>query len=282
MSPVHIIANAALIAIFMAIGVYFRKRRKIARALMAASLCIALYGYFIPARPYLLTWFVPFADAIFFSNTYPYAVALFAPLAYALAKTRAQRIRYFILLLALGYVSLMPYSYFWLPPAEVQAETKIDENGICRQTCFDTCGAASVVTYLRMRGVNATERDAAEYALTKKNRGTLLLGQYRALKKLGSGKVTIAKISAETLIADNTPALITVGLSHAPRNDFEDKLYRKANWTPGVMHDVVFMGVDPNDPRKVIIGEPDFGVERWWVDEFTLLYQGYAILIEPN
>ncbi|MEN6627870.1 MAG: hypothetical protein ABFD69_16720 [Candidatus Sumerlaeia bacterium] len=282
MGFVQITMNLAIFTLFVAAGIRFRKKRKVAVALMAASFLIALYGWLAQARPYLLTWFFPFADVIYYSNLYPFAVGLFAPPAYALARTRAQRIRFAILLSALFYVSLMPYSYFWLPPAEVQAETKIDSEGICRQTCFDTCGAASVVTYLRMRGVSATERQAAGLALTKKNRGTLLLGQYRALKKLAGGKVRIARMSVDDLVARNEPALITVGLSHAPRNDYEDTLYRKANWTPGVMHDVVFMGVDPEDARKVIIGEPDFGVERWWVEEFKILYQGYAVIMDQK
>jgi hypothetical protein len=48
------------------------------------------------------------------------------------------------------------------------------------------------------------------------------------------------------------------------------------------MHNVVFMGIDKENPELVRIGDPSVGLERWRVSELRILYQGFAIWLEER
>ena len=80
----------------------------------------------------------------------------------------------------------------------------------------------------------------------------------------------------------NQPAIITAGLRKRPVTEEEKELEQRYQWAPGVMHDVVFLGIDEQNKEKVKIGEPDFGLERWWIRELQILFQRYAIFVEQQ
>ncbi|MEZ6193047.1 MAG: hypothetical protein R3C45_17380 [Phycisphaerales bacterium] len=46
----------------------------------------------------------------------------------------------------------------------------------------------------------------------------------------------------------------------------------------GVYHDVVFMGSDPDDPDRVLIADPDMGLESWPVEHMRYLFRGVAVM----
>ena len=272
-----------LIAAFFCVGVFASKSKKLQLAALAVAVCLAV----VPVRPDLLVRVLPFSWVVFYSNFFPFAAALVIPSIVHCGKSRSQAIRLRVLGGVLLCVTLLPYRYFLLPPATSNRQTRIDANGICRQTSADTCGAATVVTLLRLHGVEATEDEVARYALTRRDVGTGILGEYRALKILtqSSGKplrVCLKKKSVDELAASGRCAIITAGLHKGQSLDTEasKNLVRLYHWTPGAMHNVVFMGADKENPALVRIGEPDFGVERWSLTELRILYQGFALWLE--
>ena len=283
----HLVLNMVLIAGFFAGGFFLSQRKKARVPLVAAGFIIGILGYWFNTRPDLMTLILPFSDAFFYTNWYPYAVALMVGSAVRLGKTRFQKIRIGVLLAVLFIVSLRPFA-FYLKPFPDTGSSHIDENGICRQTSADTCSAAAGVTLLRRYGMEASEEEVAHMALTREGSGTRTLGLFRALSKLAakSGRgldVTIERLSVNELLERSGPGIIRTGLSKGqPKNDVEKDLADKYQWTPGVMHDVVYLGEDPEDDNKVLIGEPDFGLEKWWKYELKELFQGYIITLHPR
>ena len=76
------------------------------------------------------------------------------------------------------------------------------------------------------------------------------------------------------------PAIITVGLTKNPKTKAELDHARLWNWDPGAVHDVCFLGQDPDDPDKILIGEPEFGLEHWRKYSLDVLFKGVAIYFE--
>jgi hypothetical protein len=289
-TALSILLNSLSVCVLLSLGIVLRKRRHAPLILGVAALLIAAAGFLLPGRfAGIFTRILPFADCIFYTNWYPFSVALLAPIAWEYGKTRFHKIRIGVLLAILFCISLRPYHYFWLPLADVYMPTSIDSDEICRQTTSETCSAAAVVTLLRLHGIDSTEEEVARLALTKEGRGTWVLGQYRALKILTRSKrrelkVRIKRLSAEDLISRNAPAVITAGLkkNQALVTEDERNMVEKWSWTPGVMHDVVFLGVDEDLPHLVRIGEPDFGLEKWRASHLGILYQGTALFLETQ
>ncbi len=68
-----------------------------------------------------------------------------------------------------------------------------------------------------------------------------------------------------------------------PRRAFTDTASafgRDNNWPIGLYHDVVFMGPDPEHAGRVLIADPDMGMERWPVDPLRYLFRGQAVMYE--
>ncbi|MBN1903312.1 hypothetical protein JW926_18480, partial [Candidatus Sumerlaeota bacterium] len=123
------------------------------------------------------------------------------------------------------------------------------------------------MTLLRHYGIVTTEANVAGLAFTKEGKGTDRLGLFRALKILTKEnpglRVSIVKLTAEELVEKNIPALITVGVPRIPATPGEREMVQKYQWEAGVIHDVVFLGIDDKDSSRVRIGEPQFGLEKW-------------------
>ncbi len=167
--------------------------------------------------------------------------------------SRFQKIRVAVLLAILFGVTLLPYRYFWLPPAITEPKTWIDKDGICRQTSSHTCSAASLVTLLRRHGINITEAEAVRLALTNEKTGTWVLGEYRALKMILRRhnkplRPLVRWVTSRQLLDIPPPAIIGVGLMHQPKTPVEQDLRDKYSWSPGAMHDVVYLGLEPASP----------------------------------
>lgn len=289
MPLVPLCINLLVIAISAGLGYALRKNRRARIAALAAALAIGALAYFAPSRPDISLRLFPFASSIFFSNLYPLAAAIAFIPTVQFGKTKFHKIRIAVLMTCLFAVSLLPFAYFWKSPAYTEA-LNIDANGICRQTSTDTCAAAAVVTLLSRYDIETTEAEVVRLALTKKDIGTRTLGQYRAMKLLTRNrpdlKVRVAKLTPDELIALNRPAIITVGLQKRfmskQRSKEEEDLENLYQWRPGVMHDVVFLGPMPDDPTRVQIGEPDFGLEKWWRYQLDILFTGYTIYLEES
>jgi hypothetical protein len=284
MPGIHIAGNVLFGLMCLAAGILLARRKKTGANIGLGLAAFIFLGHFVlNARPDLHLRFLPSPDLIFYTNLFPFAVLMAVPCFGALSKSRGQKARVAVLAAALIILSLFDYRYFLAPLAETRG-TIIDQNGICLQTSNDTCSAAAAVTLLNLYGIDATEQQVVDVALTKKGRGTRHLGLVRALSLLtveqSHGFVRIEKMTVNELVAFNHPAIIRVGVPKHPVLTVHRELVKKYNWTPGFVHDVVFLGVDPNDANYVWIGEPQFGLERWPIRHLRALYDGFAVYLD--
>lgn len=284
----HLAGNLLLIAIAFAAGVFVARRSKRARWFAVGLGALGVTSArFLPTRPDLMLAVAPFSDLIFYANLYPFAAAWAIPSLVAFGTSFPHRFRISAFSAMLLAVCLLPWRDHRAPPAHAR-ETAIDENGVCRQTSVDTCSAAAAVTLLRLHGIDAEESEVARLALTKEGRGTSNLGLYRALRKLTAGRgirVRVERRTADEAVSLGEPAIVTVGLAPRkgpPASEEEADLERLYSWRPGVLHDVVLLGPDPADPKKLRIAEPDFGLEKWWRSQFEILFRGFAIRLEEK
>lgn len=269
----------AVIALGVAGWRLSRSRRNAVKVLIFA---IALGGaalIFWNAPEYFAFYF-RFADAIYFSNWFPFAVALAAPALVRLSKSRRQRVRVALLSVLLFAASLTGTArLFGKPPVLGPAESFPD--GTCRQTTSDTCSAAACVTFLKQHGIETTEQEMARLALSHEGRGTHPLGVYRVLKlkvaeAMPGSSVAYQRLSVDQLLAMNSPAIVNVGLVHKGASAEEAELTAKYQWEPGVVHSVVFLR---REGDKVWISDPDLGTEDWPIEQFKLLYRGFAFYL---
>lgn len=270
-----------LLLLAIASGTLSRKCSAFAYAVLAASVIVSLLAQLIWVRPHLLTYALPIPDVLAFANLYPLAAAIALPAAVAIGKGRAQKIRIAVLMVILLGVSLTGTVRLFGTPVEV-GETQFWPDGTCRQTSIDSCSAAAAVTLLKENSIEATEGQIARWAMTSQGRGTHPLGIYRGLKMAATAStatvdVKYRAVPARDLLERNSPAIVNVGLIHSPETDLENRLVTEAQWQPGVVHSVVFLG---RDGDKVKIADPDFGVERWPMESFQVLYRGTALWLE--
>lgn len=287
MNTFHLLANALLIALPFAAGHWVVRKKSWAVVWGVCGVAIGTIGGFLMYRPDLLTRLIPSANLIYFPAAYAVGAAMLLPALLRFTRpTGFVRLRVIGLSALLFGLSLFPYPYFWLPPAESAAHI-LDENGVCLQTNTSTCSAAAGVTLLSQYDINTTEAEMANLAETRSGAGTRRLGQYRALKIVTARldrpyDVVVDRLSAEDLLDFNQPAIITVGLSEQETYDpVESQLRDRYGWQPGLLHDVVFLGTDPEDPDKVLIGEPSVGYEKWSHLHLKKLFREYAVYLRP-
>lgn len=284
MPPIHIAGNVLIGAAFLAAGLLLSRGKKAGgQAAIALAAVIFVAHYILNSRPDLYFKLVRSSNLVFYTNFFPFAVLMALPAFWAFSCKRAQKVRVSFLAVALIALSMWEFKFFAIPPAETRGNY-IDKNGICHQTSVDTCSAAAAVTLLNLYGVDTTEQSVVEAAVTKKGRGTRHLGLVRALTMLTAHRpeatVRLEYLPLSRLLRDNQPAIIRVGVPKTMPLPVHRELVRKYNWTPGFLHDVTFLGVDPNDRNFVLIGEPEFGLERWPVAHLEALFQGYAVYLD--
>jgi hypothetical protein len=282
---VHVFGYGLTVVVWLALGCALARGKRVRWPAVIGGAVLGGAGYLLEGRPGTVAALLPPAGAVFYTNWYPWAVALAAPAAVMLGKGKFQRWRIGVLAAVLLGVALLPLKYYWKPAAQT-GRAWVDENGICRQSAFETCAPAAGVTLARLHGIETDEAEMARLALTKEGQGTRTLGLYRALRTVaarkpgGGARVRVRHCSVETLLAEGRAAVVVVGLPVAPRDEQERQLAELYQWSPGVMHEVVLLGVDETDPEKVKIGEPDFGLERWQRWALERLYRGTAIVID--
>ncbi len=287
MPTVHVIGNAFLIVLFAVLGWRLARSRNGAILGILISGGVAFIALIIAIRPDIIVMFVPYRDLTFYDNLYPLAGALFFPCVWWFVKTRGQRVRMVLWCGLLFVLSLQPYSYHLAKQAP-SFGTNIDKDGVCRQTSDYNCSAASIVTLLHTYGVECTEDQAIELARTKWGKGTEGLGLYRALrhfedqKPLFGCKTRLTHLSLEQLLQSTEPAIILVGLPSRGNAPNAAAYGRQNDWMPGFYHDVVFIGLDPDDNNRTLIADPDMGIESWPIADLRFLFRGQAVMYEPR
>jgi len=279
MPTLHILGNLLLICLAVLLGWSLSRRKKTALVGIGLSGVVGLASLILAIRPGWAVTVMPFDDLTFYDNIYPLAFGLFFPCVWHFVDTSARRVRMALWCALLLGLTLVPFRYNAAAMA-TSGGTFIDQDGVCIQSYDYNCSAASVVTLLRHYGVECTEAEAIALAGTKDGKGTEALGLYRALRHYESqarADVIIQHGSADALLNSTGPAIILVGLPNRGRPPEAAAYGRLNNWPPGFFHDVVYLGLDPDDPNYVRIADPDVGMERWRVTDIHFLYRGQAV-----
>jgi hypothetical protein len=275
--------NLLLLTVTLSIGWAFgRLGGGLARIAVALGLGVLVLGVLANLRPDLWSRWIPWRDLLFVSNLYPFAFALILPTAVFRQPARPGRLRLGILSILLTLASMRP-SFEFLEPAARARITWVDRDGICRQSSRETCSAAALATVLLQHGIESNEKRIAELAWTRRERGTSVLGLYRAAVFLTDGRPElrprIRRITAEELLASGRPAVVTVGLPRLGSSPAALEFGKAYEWEPGVLHDVAFLGRSPTQ-GLVRIGDPDFGLEEWPEEHLRYLHRGTALVLE--
>lgn len=275
--------NLWILILAGAVGWLMSRRKGAALVGIGLSGVSCVLAVLLAIRPDVVVRLIPYSDLTFYSNLYPLTIVLFVPCAFAFVKTRRQRLRMTVWCTLLFLMSFKLYDHHYYSLAESPV-TMIDGDGVCRQSNDYTCSAASLVTYLRLYEVGITEAQAIEMARTKSGHGTTSLGLYRALRiqaeDAGDRHTTIYHITTGELLRRNAPAIILVGLPSRGQSSSAAAFGRDNNWPAGVYHDVVFMGTDPDHDGRVLIADPDMGLESWPVDHLEYLFRSVAVMYE--
>jgi len=142
--------------------------------------------------------------------------------------------------------------------------TKLDENGICRQTTGYTCVAASMVTMLRAHGISADEKEMAELAYTQVNGGATDSRTLWALER---------KLAGTGLRAEYR-ALDERGIIEAAK-----PFMVQLDWGFFISHMVPVMEATAS---QVVIGDPLNGERRVPMEEFMRKWKGMGIMLEAE
>jgi predicted double-glycine peptidase len=287
MPTVHVFGNLLIIFMAGAVGWFLSRRKGTALLGIGLSAVLCTLAVLLVVRPGFVVKPIPygFSDLAFYANCYPVTIALFVPCTFAFVKTRRQQVRMAVWCTLLFILSFKPYDYQFYPLA-TSSMTMIDGDGVCRQSRDYTCSAASLVTYLRLHDVSVTEAEAIEMARTKAGHGTTSLGLYRALRiqqeHVGNYRATIDYMTTAELLDSNEAAIILVGLPTRGRSRVAVAFGRDNDWPTGIYHDVVFMGTDPQRDGRVLIADPDMGLESWPIDHLEYLFRGVAVMYEAD
>lgn len=149
-------------------------------------------------------------------------------------------------------------------PAAVIGPTRIDGQGVCRQTTGYTCVAASMVTMLRARGIPADEAEMARLAHTQTGGGATDSRAVWALqRKLAGGPLRprYARLDAAELAAAPKPCLVQL------------------DWGFFVSHMVPVLEATP---QRVVIGDPLSGRREMSMPDFLTRWKRTAIVLETR
>lgn len=277
----HIVVNVALVGAAALVGLVLSRRRPLRWVgVLSGAAAVAVSVYFIK-RPDVFAGLARAPWVVWYSNLYPIGAALMIPSVIAIGHSRRQRVRLAALSMLLAAVALWPSRFYLAGPSHPD-DTGADWLGRTRQSTDESCSAAAMVTLLHYYGIRTTERDVAGLAETRQGKGTIALGRYRAMKVMadqskGRFKVDFRTVSVEQLLAENSPAVISVGIGRFLLDPMERQLCREANWSPGRSHSVVYVGRDPFRPDHVVIMDPGVGYEHWPIRDLRTLFQGEMI-----
>ena len=159
-----------------------------------------------------------------------------------------------------------------------------------RQSETSSCAPAAAATLLRTLNVapTVTEAELAKHCYTDPLLGTSDLGLYRGMRL--SAPDHLVRFRSRDLASLKTlqqPCIVFVGLDRDRVGDPElfAFLRDKCNWTEGESHAVVCFGFgrdarDGNSWDVAVIGDPSYGVERWGLEHFAVLWDGTTLEIE--
>ncbi len=284
MPLIHVFGNLLVCILATLIGWALARNRKTLGIGIGTGVAVGFSQFLISLYPHLFINLFPFTNVIYYTNLFPNAALLALPGLIALGKTTREKQHIAILGAMLAGVALIPYLDFTRKQAHSNGSV-IDSDGVARQTSSDTCAAASAVTLLRLYDIETNEAEMVRLALTKDGAGTTAFGLYRGLRMKTNDHpdlhVRVDFLKLDELLARNQPAIITVGLPRFPSREALE-FGQQFQWDPGVIHDCVFLGRDPDHPGHALIGEPEFGLESWPTEHLRFLFWGHTMWIEKR
>lgn len=283
MPVAFLVLHLALAALAVALPVRAaRARPRLARALLAAGVLVALPVQLAVTRWPELLAATGWADVLFVSEHYV-GLALFLATAGLLAQPAGRaRVRTAALALPLVAAAFAATTLpLRAPPLDALAAEVRTSADVVIQSTDVSCGAAAAATLVRALGIDpaATERDLARLCLTDPTRGTSDLGLYRGVSRAcAPRRVRFATLDLAQARALTRPCIIFVGLDPARVDEpLRSELRDQGGWDEGVAHVVVLYGVDHLSAQ---VGEPKIGRERWPLRDLLALWSGRALLVE--
>ncbi len=194
----------------------------------------------------------------------PFAVLFFALASHLVPSRSRKGVRAIVMLLVLVVVQ----ETFWhLQEPEIYAYEGRITDGVCQQSAFDTCGAASMVTLLNGIGVQATEGEMARLAMAAPGKGlSPHQAAYALRRKLGafgrSEKTTVLVPDLNDLRDLPQPFLAGIKLSF------------RTNHMVCVME---------TTQEHLVVGDPlSIGPQKWSWQTFGEKWSGIAIVCHEN
>lgn len=190
----------------------------------------------------------------------PFGVAFFAFIADLVDEERSRRAVKLMPVVLLGYLLAVNLWVFGTPECYVKSDGHWRKD-VCLQSTNYTCGAASIATLLRAKGVKTTEHEAARLSCTIPDRGVTDLGATMALRKLMPGRpVAIRSVPIDALARASTPCLLPL------RFNF---------WFD---HMTVLLRVE--GPDRFMVGDPLQGLVPMKRAEIEERYLGHVITVD--
>lgn len=252
------------------------KRAALPAAALAATGIAAYLG--LLRDSYLLTRLLPVPALPVLGDALPILACFLAGVAWprmsASPPRRAVWLAPVVLLAFYG-----PVRALW--PDELPCRDRWDR-GVCRQTTSVTCVPAAAATLLAHYAIPATEPELARLCLTTWD-GTHLFGLFRGLTlkaRAADLRVRVEHVTLPELRALEEPVILCMELT--PEVAARDRRYAEQwGWVVGVMHTVVLYGFD-DDAKRVVIGDPGAGRERWGLQALNDLWTGEVVRLVPE
>ncbi|RKY08727.1 MAG: hypothetical protein DRP56_03645 [Planctomycetota bacterium] len=173
----------------------------------------------------------------------------------------------FITCLVMAFFVAILISFPFLGPALIRSElaasqTRIDIDGVCRQTQPFTCGPAAAVTALNRFGIEATEARLAMQSRTSPVIGTSPWDLYKTLKSdYSAGGIEYSFLHMRSIDQLPADAILLAVVRDAPATD----------------HCVAVLAVNEN---TVTVADPMAGLVHMPRDSFTQLWRNCGILLQ--
>lgn len=207
-------------------------------------------------------------------------------------KTTGARIRAGLMGLVLfGLALYTSRDVLWAPGplGDGRVDSRPGVPTLVRQTETSTCAPAAAATLLRTLGVDpqASERELAALSFTHPTEGTSDLGLYRGLRLGARGRSVQFGFRTLGELREAAPCMVFVSLERdrVPDQKTFEFMRDQCNWNEGEVHAVVCFGFgsDSRDGKAwdvAVIGDPNYGVERWSLDHFKYLWDGTTLEVD--
>lgn len=194
----------------------------------------------------------------------PFAVLFFTLASHLVPSKSRKGVMAIVILLIL--VVIQQTHWHLQRPAIYDYKGKITD-GVCQQTSFDTCGAASMVTLLNQMEVQTSEGEMARLAIAAPGKGISPHQAAYALKrKLGE----IGRSEKATILVPDLKDL----------HDLPKPFLAGINFSFRTNHMVCVL---ETLQEQLVVGDPiSVGPKKWSWDNFSMMWSGIVIVVQDK